>query len=129
MYNYFLFLDDVRIPEDVYNYTFNSVYLKNKWVEVVNYDEFVKCIEENGVPHTVSFDHDIGFEHYEEQKEYDQYTEKTGYHCARWLIEHCVDYNLPIPSTILIHSANPVGRDNIKSLFDTYYKYFNDDNK
>lgn len=54
------------------------------------------------------------------------FTEKTGYHCARWLINHCLDLNVPIPDRIIIHSMNRVGAENIKSLFDTYNKLYPD---
>jgi hypothetical protein len=52
------------------------------------------------------------------------FTEKTGYDCARWLINHCLDLNVPIPERIIIHSMNRVGAENIKSLFDTYNKLY-----
>jgi len=50
--------------------------------------------------------------------------EKTGYDCAKWLINYCIDNKKELPATILIHSMNPAGSLNIKSLFDTYNKYF-----
>jgi hypothetical protein len=54
-----------------------------------------------------------------------KYEEKTGYHCAKWLIDYCIDNKLELPKTILIHSMNPVGSRNIKSLFDSYFKSLN----
>ena len=51
-----------------------------------------------------------------------EFKEKTGYDCAKWLINYCMDNQLELPETILIHSMNPVGSLNIKSLFDSYYK-------
>jgi sulfur relay (sulfurtransferase) DsrF/TusC family protein len=55
-----------------------------------------------------------------------KYEEKTGYHCAKWLIDYCLDNKSLIPKTItiLVHSMNPIGSRNIKSLFDTYKKIF-----
>lgn len=124
--DYFLFLDDIRMPAEVYGYTNTDIYLLDNWIIVRNYDEFIKHIEENGIPNIISFDHDLGFEHYEEQKniDYNQFTEKTGYDCAKWLINYCLDNNLNIPTTILIHSMNIVGVENIKSLFNTYKKLY-----
>lgn len=51
--------------------------------------------------------------------------EKTGYHCAKWLIDYCLDNNEELPKRVIVHSMNPYGSRNIKSLFDTYYKVFN----
>ncbi len=124
---YNLFLDDFRYPEDAFQHTHNVQYLLEDWVTVRSYDEFVKYIQENGLPEMISFDHDLADEHYNYQEHpedcYAFMTEKTGYHCAKWLINHCVDNKKELPATIFIHSMNPAGSLNIKSLFDTYYKY------
>jgi hypothetical protein len=128
MYN--LFLDDTRNPVDVYEYTFRHIYLDIDWVIVRSYDEFVQMIKTFGLPEKISFDHDLGLEHYDHQHDepgklpYDQYTEKTGYHCAKWLIDHCMDNKLELPKTILIHSMNVIGSQNIASLFNTYEKIY-----
>jgi len=124
----FVFLDDTRSPVDVYNYTFKRVYLDTEWTIVRNYDEFVNDILLNGIPDGYSFDHDLGLEHYDHRNDepgklpYDQYTEKSGYHCAKWLIDYCIDNKLELPETILIHTMNVVGAQNIASLFNTYEK-------
>ena len=95
MYN--LFLDDIRNPKEVYEYTFRYLYLEKEWKVVKNYDEFVETIQVNGIPNIISFDHDLGMEHYihqytkPEEIPYDQYTEKTGYDCAKWLINYCIE--------------------------------------
>jgi hypothetical protein len=120
---YNLFLDDFREPEDAFAYTNNQLYLIG-WTVVRNYDEFVKIVEEKGVPEMISFDHDLADEHYESYKQYGEYKEKTGYHCAKWFINYCIDNKKELPAEILIHSMNPAGSANIKSLFDTYNKYF-----
>ena len=122
MYN--LFLDDFRSLQDAHFYLPLPEYCTEEWVIVRNYDEFVKYIEENGLPKMVSFDHDLADVHYEQVPEidYDGYQEKTGYHCAKWLIDYCLDNDKKLPPRIIIHSMNRVGAENIKSLFDTYYK-------
>jgi hypothetical protein len=125
MYN--LFLDDSRMPEDAFTYTKNPMYLNLKWYVVMNYDEFITTIESNGMPNVISFDHDLGNDHYLHQQgeiPYDQFTEKTGYHCAKWLIEYCIDHVKDVPKIIFIHSMNPVGSRNIESLFRTYEKLY-----
>jgi len=122
-----LFLDDIRNPEDVFLYTNNSLYLSEKWVIVRNYDEFIRMIEERGIPNVISFDHDIGISHYNHQEgemPYDQFSEKTGYHCAKWLIEYCIDNKKEIPQRVYIHSWNKTGARNIESLFTTYEKLY-----
>jgi hypothetical protein len=122
---YNLFLDDFRNPEDAYEFRLNPVYLLEHWIIVCNYDEFINYIEQHGLPKIVSFDHDLGEEHYEKQLPYDQYTEKTGYDCAKWLINYCIDHNKKLPATILIHSMNVAGSYNIQSLFESYLKSLN----
>lgn len=50
------------------------------------------------------------------------FKEKTGYHCAKWLIYYCLDNNKKLPRIILIHSMNNVGVKNIESLFKSALK-------
>ena len=124
--SYNLYLDDFRHPKDSFSYTGLPIYNKLDWIIVRNYFAFVTLIEKKGVPNIISFDHDLVDAHYKKQIfDYnDDKAEKTGYHCAMWLIQYCIDNNLPIPNDIYIHSMNPYGSLNIKSLFDTYYKAF-----
>lgn len=124
---YNLFLDDFRVPEDTFNYTGNPIYNKESWVIVRNYEQFVKIIQVSGIPEIISFDHDLADFHYGvqdhvDQDFYDICEEKTGYHCAKWLINYCMDNNEKLPPVILIHSMNTVGAKNIESLFNTYLK-------
>lgn len=124
---YNLFLDDNRTPINVFYYTKNPMYIKESWVIVRNYDEFISYIQENGLPEKISFDHDLGDEHYKNQNNinYDNFLEKSGYDCAKWLINYCIDNKKNLPSIILIHSMNIVGTKNIESLFNSYYKIYN----
>jgi hypothetical protein len=86
----------------------------------------VKWIEVNGLPDEISFDHDLAEISYDpkSQKENFKYYEKTGYDAAKWLCKYCWTNGLPIPSWN-VHSANPVGRDNIISLLKSYEKKLN----
>jgi len=116
------------MPKDAFDYMHLPVYIQKEWIVVRNYHAFISLIEGKGIPEIISFDHDLADEHYDYQEHldgdyYDIMTEKTGYHCAKWLIDYCIDNNKELPATILIHSMNPAGSLNIKSLFDTYYKY------
>lgn len=58
--SYNLFLDDIRNPSDCIHYMYTPIYTSVDWVIVRNYNEFVKTIEEKGLPEIVSFDHDLG---------------------------------------------------------------------
>ncbi len=125
MYN--LFLDDERMPKNAFTYTKNQLYLDLDWVVVRNYDEFVSYIKENGMPDLISFDHDLADVHYSmndriTEDDYDIVEEKTGYHCAKWLINLCMDENLNLPN-YMVHSMNNVGRRNIISIIENYKKH------
>jgi len=76
---------------------------------VYSYEEFVKFIMENGLPDFISYDHDLG-------------EGKTGYDCAKWLVEYCLENNLSLPEYDL-HSQNPVGKENILYLLNNFNKY------
>jgi len=130
MYN--LFLDDFRNARDPASYmpTYQrDIYNKLKWTVVRSYDEFVIMIEKNGLPQLISFDHDLADEHYHNMPELPTdaveeyygaaYVEKTGYDCAKWLTEYCMNEGLPLPQYI-VHSMNPVGKKNILSLLDNF---------
>ena len=124
MYN--LFLDDVRSPKSAYSYMQLPIYLQAEWIVVRNYYAFISLIQSKGVPDMISFDHDLADEHYKVQdfnysnEEY----EKTGYHCAKWLIDYCLDNKKELPKKIIVHSMNPYGSQNIKSLFETFFKVY-----
>lgn len=103
----------------------------NKLVWVLNYEQFVQWIEKFGLPDIISFDHDLADQHYtpeeywddyDKSKEYQDaqnYTEKTGLDCAKWLVDYCIDNKKKMP-TFYVHSANPVGADNIRGLLNNY---------
>ena len=128
---YNLYLDDFRHPIDSSYYLGNPIYTSVEWEIVRNYDAFIAIVLEKGVPEIVSFDHDLADEHYDPDlygsetynSIYDNFVFKTGYDCAKWLINYCIDNKKELPATVLIHSMNPAGSLNIKSLFDTYNKY------
>jgi len=125
--SYNIFLDDVRRPETAYSYMQLPVLIQAEWIIVRNYYAFISLIQNKGVPDMVAFDHDLADEHYKKQDfDYnDESAEKTGYHCAKWLIDYCMDNDEKVPTKIIIHSMNPVGSENIKSLFETYYRIYN----
>jgi hypothetical protein len=124
---YNLFLDDMRDPQTSQFLRDGDFYKRTKWVVVKNYDEFVSYITKNGMPELISFDHDLADEHYGTHDQLDEieyllYEEKTGYHCAKWLIDYCMDNNVE-PPRYLVHSMNTAGAINIKYLIENYKRF------
>ena len=98
--DYFLFIDDERLPPRD-----NSL-----WIVARTVEDGRRIIREFGYPIFVSFDHDLG-------------TEETGLDFARHLIDLDLDYGLmPEGFQWYVHSQNPVGRDNINGLLNSYMK-------
>ena len=117
---YKLYLDDIRTPRT------------EGWNIVRCYEDFVSTIITKGMPDEISFDHDLGEEHInyffenggrenppDPQKA--NFKEKTGYDAAKWLVNFCFENGLPLPN-YNVHSANPVGKQNILHLLDSYKK-------
>jgi len=119
----YIYLDDVRTPTQ-------GVGEDNRpWVIVRSYDEFVEKVNEIGLENiqAISLDHDLGDSAMSEWKnnvyhnyklDYDNITEKTGYDCAKWLVEQWMD-NKPVV-TVMTHSANAIGSANIMGYINNY---------
>lgn len=116
---YNLFLDDERAPKQVTWVDLPAV----PWTIARSYKEFVKIVTDWGLPTCVSFDHDLCAEHYRASmynpdRHYNQYysdgtfKEKTGYDCAKWMVDYCTTRGLPLPECY-VHTMNPIGRENI----------------
>jgi hypothetical protein len=112
-----IYLDDIRTPDD------------GNWVVVRSYDEFVAAVEDIGLSNieTVSLDHDLGDSAMKEwhtnvyhnyKLDYNNITEKTGYDCAKWLVEQWLD-GRPVVD-VYTHSANAIGSANIMGLINNY---------
>ena len=114
----YLFLDDERMPKDVtWMYIGGLGSVGADWKIVRSHDEAVAWVIENGFPDVISFDHDLGLMHYA----HDYSDEKTGYHFAKWLVEYDMDTNtMPENFKFTIHSKNPTGTENIRSLLNNY---------
>lgn len=113
-----LYLDDVRTP------------VEDNWQVVRNYDEFVAHIKLNGLENyeCISLDHDLGEEAMREyyrnvapnsKLDYNNIKEHTGMDCARFLVDLSFRNNIPLPK-VYVHSANPVGTENIIRLINNY---------
>jgi len=130
-----IYLDDERTPKD------------EGWIVVRNYKEFVNTINKLGLENIdlISFDHDLGDtakdEYYNNVKtnyelDYDNIVEKTGYDCAKFLVDKFYLENpdrerserfeklgteIKFP-TITVHSANPIGAANIMGYINNFLK-------
>jgi hypothetical protein len=117
-----LYLDDIRFPKTT------------GWDIVRSYEEFIDYINKNGTKDLfISFDHDLADIHYDYPDSnvlnFGEYSEnenreRTGYDCAKWLCDYCLINELPIPNWN-VHSANPVGKENIDSIMRNYTKKLN----
>lgn len=131
-----LFLDDIRVPRDVFKMSGDFAYLDKSWVVVRNYNQFVghiiKCHRKGMMPRVVGFDHDLGLEHTKWYFEHGGHANppnpitanftKTGYDCAKFLVEFCMDNKIRLP-TFKVHSQNPCGRDKIYGLLNNFKRH------
>lgn len=133
-----LFLDDVRHPNAATLWGENppcpllkkSGIASANWAIVRDYDQFVAFIEKNGIPDTVSFDNDlfdvcdyrINDDQLKKQFAMDgwqEFTIKTGAHCAEYLVKACKARGVPIPK-YYIHTANSAARPIIQQILENY---------
>lgn len=125
-----LWLDDIRNPLENDWLTFSPIEQPFDCVWVKSYPEFTDWINKNGLPDGICFDHDLGMDVAIKAREKGmskrksrqlKQLEKTGYDCAKWLVEYCMDNNLKLPK-YNIQSANPVGKENIDGLLQSFLK-------
>jgi hypothetical protein len=129
-----LWLDDIRNPFTDnwlgdYAPQFSNGEGKVVWVK--NYDEFINHIIFNGIPDMISFDHDLG-EDVAKKRVFNGMSKrqarslkretKSGYDCTKWLVDYCLDNGVSIPH-FGVHSANPVGAENIRGLLNNAIKH------
>ena len=95
-----LYIDDIRNPDTA------------GFDIVRSYDDAVFYMRLRGCPHFISFDHDLG-----------DADAPTGYDIAKWMVERDMNDSggfIPADFDFAVHSANPVGAENIKGLLDNY---------
>jgi hypothetical protein len=115
-----LFLDDLRFPADVrYDY--------GQYKDIVicrSMDDAVWAVQQYGLPSFISFDHDLADIHYIIGT-----GEKTGLSFAKWFCDYIQDNELKFPDGFdyYVHSANPVGAENIRKYMENFIKYCNKD--
>jgi hypothetical protein len=113
-----IYLDDVRTPV-----------LKDEWVVVRSYEEFVEKVTEIGLDNIdmISLDHDLGdtamqewhrnvYHNYE--LDYNNITEKTGMDCTKWLVEQWLNGATVVD--VVVHSANAIGSANMMGYINNY---------
>lgn len=130
-----LWLDDIRDPFEVVDgndwLVFSPIERPFECIWVKSYTEFVNWIKENGLPDAICFDHDLGMEVAIKARETGmskrqsrklKQLEKTGYDCAKWLVDYCMFKELRLPDWN-IQSANRVGKENIDGLLKSFIKH------
>ena len=98
---YKLFIDDLRDP------------VTNDWKVARSSAEAKDIVVEFGIPNEIAFDHDLG-------------GDDTSIVFINWLINEMLDEDLKLPEgfKFSIHSMNPIGVENIKSLMAGVVKEF-----
>lgn len=82
------------------------------FIHVHNLDEFIRLLTDKDERiEVMSFDHDLGQD--ESGRE-----ELSGYDIIKWLAENYLDR---WPTVVRVHSANPVGAENIRC-FDEFVR-------
>lgn len=99
-----IFLDDIR---DAPN--------KN-WMVIRNPKELIKFLEEEKV-NKLSLDHDLGKD------------VMTGYDVICWLEKNVIERGLKAPKLLITHTANPVGKMNIKRAIYSIKKWERENGK
>lgn len=95
---YKLFLDDERDPPGD----------NSNWLIARSSQEAISIVESKGIPSFISFDHDLG-------------GDDTAMKFIWFLIESHIEGSLDsFPTDYYVHSQNPVGVQNIKSLMSNY---------
>lgn len=115
-----IFLDDTRVPYDVFKNTIVQIYESNEdWIIVRNLTDFKKVFEQSAAIDLVSFDHDLELSHYKEENQFNiQYGQdvfNTGLDAAKWMIEFLKERQQTKP-LCLVHSQNDEGKRNIANL-------------
>ena len=128
---YRLFLDDVRDPIHVKQSWHNGLWVDfpfhYSWVIVRSYSEFIDKITKDGLPISIAFDHDLSVED-QGKTNYADFKELTGMHCAKWLVDYCLEKNLTLPE-FYIHTLNPEGRKNLISYLQNFQRFQSENKK
>lgn len=124
-----LWLDDLRNPLEDDWLRFSPIDKPFEVTWVKSFKEFVEFIAAKGLPDAICFDHDLGLPKQLElrlegnskrlSRKIANKTEKSGYDCAKWLVDYCIDTGVHLPP-YAVHSFNPVGKANIEGLLSNF---------
>lgn len=99
-----IYLDDIRNPKtEKFDIIVRSY---------IQFNSILQNMVKEGIKLSyISFDHDLG-------------EDKSGLDCCKLLVNTDLDYNILAEDfSFNVHSANPVGKQNIESLLNNYLKY------
>ena len=129
-----LWLDDWRNPwdEEIDWMVFSPIGRDVDVVWVKSYKQFTEWITTHGLPDAICFDHDLGkltevemrkLGYSKKEAREKKNMELSGYDCAKWLVDYCMEKNTDIP-VFNIQSSNGAGKLNIESYLNNYRKVF-----
>ena len=95
---YWLYLDDIREPP--------ALSAGDKYIVLRSSQEAISYVKQHGIPEYMSLDHDLG-------------GDDTTMVFLRWLSDEYYDEQIP---TYVVHSSNPVGKQNIISIMSSWKK-------
>lgn len=107
-----IWIDDIRDPKNYIKFGSNEQY-DIIWCK--SYNEFVVALNDINEPYLICFDHDLGDIN-------NPNGEKTGYDCAKYLVDFCLDNDIKLPN-FHSQSDNGPGRENILKLLENYKKF------
>ena len=122
---YKLYLDDLRYPDN-----------HPDWRLARNYHDALWYVKTFGLPYHISFDHDLADVHYNLESEYgpmDEFMDSsargvpyefTGYDFAKWFCQWVMDNGVDLSDgfSYNVHSANPIGAENIRRYMENFLK-------
>ena len=115
----YLFIDDDRTL-DMVDLSFHPQDFAENCFIARDYHSAIKYLITCGVPEYISFDHDIGNHRDDEGREL------NALQVAKWIIERDMDMMytfIPSKFDFRVHSANPIGADNIESILINYLAF------
>lgn len=120
---YLLFIDDERSFTDKFVVD-NYSHLYPKDIEVYTArtaQQAIQIVEKLGMCSFVSYDHDLGIlaNLLDKDENIEYYVDHTVMTFLKWLSKTYWHPGMPIPE-YAIHSANPIGRANIKAFMDSW---------
>lgn len=105
---WYLYIDDERTPNPR-----NAGKYHSQFVVARTAGRVKELFDELGPPSFISFDHDLGTD------------DLNGCDIAHWIVDCDIDgiHSLPENFEFQVHSANPVGAENIRGLLANYLDF------